>query len=401
MSSQFVIAMLNPTIGLLFAAAFFLLWTNQRGQSYILMIASSYVGSSAGFLIQDVGPDFANEFERIPSNICFLITGYLLIGGVLKRYGLRVPHALMCGIVALGAAGLVWFVLIEPNLTARVFMVNFLLGCIALVGAVGLYAVEKRHFVDRLVFWVTVMCVANFFLRPASIMLVFGFNDFVNFQQSLYWTTVQFTQVMISLMFALTLMVAIALDLIGELRREANTDTLSGLLNRRGFEEEAGKALKAGRAQGRTACLMIADLDHFKAINDTWGHDVGDRVIELFGRHVAAALEPGAVAGRIGGEEFAIFISDAEMGAARRLAETLRVRFADHVAGRLPQSLEPTTSIGLSLSGAETELYDLMRKADEALYNAKRLGRNQVQAFTPRDSGAAAAMPARHALAGA
>jgi len=398
MSSQFVIAMLNPTIGMLFAAAFFLLWTNQRGQAYILMIAASYVTSSVGFLIQDVGPDFANEFERIPANTCFLVTGYLLIGGVLKRYGLPVPHALMAGIVAAGAAGLCWFVLLRPDLTARVFMVNFLLGCIALIAAVKLYPIEKRHLVDRLVFWVTVLCVLNFFLRPALIMLVDGFNDFDNFQQSFYWTTVQFTQVMISLLFALTLMVAIALDLIGDLRHEANTDDLSGLLNRRGFEQEAGKALKAGRAQGRPACLMIADLDHFKAINDTYGHAVGDRTIDLFGKHVAASLEPGMIAGRIGGEEFAIFIADAELGAARRLAETLRVRFAEHIAGKLPPSLKPTTSIGLCVSATESELYDLMRKADEALYQAKRLGRNQVQAFTPRDSGALAA---KQALAGA
>lgn len=399
MTSQFVIAMLNPTIGMLFASAFFLLWTHRRGQNYILMIALSYVASSVGFLIQDVGPGFANKFERIPANVCFLITGYLLIGGVLKRYGLRIPHVLMAGIVVAGAAWQVWFVLFQPDLTARVFMVNFLLGCISLIAAVKLYPVEKGHFVDRLLFWVTVLCTANFFLRPASIMLLAGgFTDFGSFQQSFYWTTVQFTQVMISVLFALTLMVAIALDLIAELRREANTDKLSGLLNRRGFEQEAGDALRAARARGRTACLMIADLDHFKAINDTYGHAVGDRAIELFGRHVATSLEPGMIAGRIGGEEFAIFIPDAELGAARRLAETLRVRFTGHIAGKLPPSLKPTTSIGLCLSGTGSELYDLMHKADEALYHAKRLGRNQVQVFTPRESGAPTT---KQALAGA
>lgn len=394
MSSQFVIAMLNPTIGLLFASAFFLLWMNQRGQNYILMIAASYVMSSLGFLIQDVGPDFANEFERIPANICYLLTGYLLIGGVLKRYELRVPHLLMSGLVAIGAVGLYWFMLAQPNLTARVFMVNFLLGCFSLIGAVRLYTIEKRHFVDVLLFGVTVMCALNFFVRPASIMFLNGFNDFHIFQQSFYWTTVQFTQVMISVLFALTLMVAIAVDLIAKLRHEANTDKLSGLLNRRGFEEEAAGALKGGRAQGRATCLMIADLDHFKTINDTYGHTVGDRVIELFGRHIAASLEPGMVAGRIGGEEFAIFVPDAELGAARRFAETLRARLGDRTAGKLPPSLKPTTSIGLCLSGPGTELYDLMRKADEALYYAKGFGRNQVQVFTPREAGAGATRPA-------
>lgn len=393
MSSQFVIAMLNPTIGVLFASAFFLLWMNQRGQNYILMIAASYVTSSLGFLIQDVGPDFANEFERIPANIFYLITGYLLIGGVLKRYDLRIPHLLMSGLVLVGAAGLVWFVLVEPNLTARVFMVNFLLGCFSLIAVVRLYAIEKRHFVDILLFCVTAMCALNFLVRPASIMLAGGFDDFASFQQSFYWTTVQFTQVLISVLFALTLMVAIALDLIGELRREANTDKLSGLLNRRGFEQEVAAALKSGRAHGRTACLMIADLDHFKAINDTHGHAVGDKVIDLFGRHIAASLEPGMIAGRIGGEEFAIFVAETELGAARRFAETLRTQLAAHVADRLPASLRPTTSIGLCLSGSETELYDLMHKADEALYYAKGFGRNQVQVFTPREAGVGATKP--------
>ncbi len=394
MSSQFVIAMLNPTIGLLFAAAFFLLWMNQRGQNYILMIAASYVMSSLGFLIQDVGPDFSNEFERIPANTCFMLTGYLLIGGVLKRYGLRIPHALMSGIVLVGVAGLFWFVLIRPDLTARVFLINFLLGCISLIAAVRLYGVEKQHFVDRMLFWVSVLCTLNFFVRPASIMFLSGFSDFDNFQQSLYWTTVQFTQVMISVIFALNLMVAIALDLIAKLRQEANTDKLSGLLNRRGFEQEAGSALKRSAAQGHTACLMIADLDNFKKINDTYGHAVGDRVIDLFGQHIAASLEPGMIAGRIGGEEFAVFIPHAELGGARRFAETLRVRFIERIADELPSSLTPTTSIGLCLSGSETELYALLHKADEALYYAKGFGRNQVQVFTPREAGTGVFRPA-------
>ena len=397
MSSQFVIAMLNPTIGLLFAAAFFLLWTNQRGQRYILPIALSYVMSSVGFIIQDVGPDLPGGVQRIASNLCFLLTGYLLIAGVIRRYGLRIPHPLMASLVVIGTVWHSWFILVQSDLTARVLMANFLLGCFALIGAVRLYGVEKRHFIDQLLFWVTVLCAVNFFLRPTTIMfLAGGFTDFGSFQQSFYWTTVQFTQVMISVLFALTLMVAIALDLMAELRQEANTDKLSGLPNRRGFEREAGAALRSCAARQVPACLLIADLDHFKSINDTYGHAVGDEVIRLFGHHLAASLRPGMVAGRIGGEEFAVLIPDAEPGAARRFAEALRTDFARASNGLLPPSLVPTTSIGMCLMGPGTELYDLMRKADEALYHAKRLGRDQVQMFTPRES---ATIGARSALA--
>ena len=393
MNSQFVIAMINPSIGMLFAAAFLLLWTSQRGQSYILMVAASYVVSSTGFVIQDVGPDFANEFERIPANICFLVTGYLLVGGIIKRYGLRVPHGLLGSLVAVGAVGQFWFVLVQPDLTARIFLINFLLGCVSLIGAARLYRARKRHFVDRMLFWVTVACAVNFLLRPASIMLLAGgFTDFGSFQQSFYWTTVQFTQVMISVLFALTLMVAIALDLIGQLRQEANTDKLSGLLNRRGFEDEAALALRKCATRGLPVCLLIADLDHFKSINDTYGHAMGDRVIGLFGGHVLASLPSGAIAGRIGGEEFAVLTPGVGLAAGRLYAEGLRAGFPARTAGELPASLSPTASIGLCPGSPGSDLHDLLRRADEALYHAKRRGRDQVHALTPREP--AATLPA-------
>lgn len=396
MGSQLFIGLLNPGIGVLLAAAFFLLWLNQRSQTYVAIAAVSYVMSSLAFLIQDVGPSLPMDLNRLPANVCFLLAACLLIGAVLRRYGLRIPYLAFAAIVIAGTAGMWWFLVEQPSLTWRIYLINFLLGTVAAIGAVKLRNVEKRHAIDRLLFWVTVISAANFYLRPAIIMLVVGtFDDFGSFQQSLYWTTVQFTQALISIMFALSLMVAIAIDLIGELKREANTDKLSGLLNRRGFEQEGAALLARCREQNLSACLMIADLDHFKQINDNWGHAAGDRVIGLFGQQIAAQASGYMVAGRIGGEEFAVIVPGIGLGAARRFAEALRTGLAERAAGNLPRGLAPTVSVGLCLSTPGAELYDLMRQADEALYRAKALGRDQVQVFTPRAADAGEPLPSR------
>src|SRR3546814_9490492 len=101
-----------------------------------------------------------------------------------------------------------------------------------------------------------------------------GFDDYVGCHQSLYWTTVQFSQAMVSVVAAISLMVAVALDQIAELRREVDADDLSGLLNRRGFEAQAGAALRRCLDERRPVALIIADLDRFKSINDNHGHAV-------------------------------------------------------------------------------------------------------------------------------
>ena len=391
MNSQLFIALLNPGIGLLLASAFFLLWLNRRDQTYVAVAAASYLVSSVSFLIQDVGPSLPYDLERLPSNIGFLLTACLLVSAVLQRYRLRIPYIGFAAVVLAGAGGMYWFLVEQPSLSARIFLINFLVGVVAMTGAVKLYGIEKRHLVDRLLLVVLAVSAANFLVRPGAIMWLAGtFDSFDSFQRSLYWTTVQFTQAMISVSFALILLVATAIDLMAELRQEANTDKLSGLLNRRGFEAEATAALERCRAEGAPACLLIADLDDFKAINDTHGHSVGDQVIDLFGRQIALAAAGRGISGRIGGEEFAILLPGAEAGAARTFAEALRTGIALYCAGKLPSPLLPTVSIGVCMAEPGADLHDMMHRADQALYLAKRKGRNQVQVHAPTSGDPAA-----------
>lgn len=324
MNGQFFISLLNPGIGLLFAAAFFLLWLNRR-ERYVAYAAAAYTASALAFLILDVGPVLPMELQRLPANIGFLATGMLFAAAIIQRYALPVPWRAMGVTAAISTAAFTWFLLGQPSIAARILTISIGAGIIAIMIVVALWPVEKRHLIDRVLFWVAAFSALNLIIRPIVLLsLGGGFDNYVGFQQSVYWTTVQFSQAMVSIVAAISLMVAVALDQIAELRRQVDDDNLSGLLNRRGFEAQAGTALRRCIDADSPVALMIADLDHFKRVNDNHGHAVGDAIIAAFGAHVRAIAPANMIAGRIGGEEFALLAPGASIEAARQLAEAVR-----------------------------------------------------------------------------
>lgn len=384
MNGQFFISLLNPGIGLLFATAFFLLWLNRR-ERYVAYAAGAYTATALAFLIQDVGPVLPMELQRLPANFLFLMTGVLFAAAIIKRYALPVPWRAMAATAAVATAVFLWFLIGSPNIAARILSISIGAGIIAIMVVVALWPIEKRHLIDRVLFWVAAISALNLIVRPVVLLSLHGgFDDYVGFQQSIYWTTVQFSQAMVSVLAAISLMVAVALDQIAELRREVDADDLSGLLNRRGFEAQAAAALRRCLDEGAPVALIIADLDRFKSINDNHGHAVGDAIIAAFGAHVRLIGPAEMVAGRIGGEEFALLVPGAGVEAARRLAEGVRTGLAAACAGRIPASLCPTASFGIAIGAPGTGLPALMHEADQALYEAKRTGRNRVRAFAPK-----------------
>jgi diguanylate cyclase (GGDEF)-like protein len=164
-----------------------------------------------------------------------------------------------------------------------------------------------------------------------------------------------------------------------ELLRLSRTDHLTGLLNRRGFNEAAGLALAQANAGNRPAAAFMCDIDRFKTINDRFGHEFGDavlvrigEVLERFGR------EHDVLVARYGGEEFVGLIVGATAARASRLAERLRESCASQVISRDGYATHVTVSIGLTVASVTTTLPQIMRCADRALYTAKQEGRNRV-----------------------
>jgi diguanylate cyclase (GGDEF)-like protein len=160
----------------------------------------------------------------------------------------------------------------------------------------------------------------------------------------------------------------------------ASMDPLTGLLNRRGFGEATARMMEREAGAGRPITVMIFDIDHFKSVNDRFGHATGDEVLKLFSETVVANLRATDLIGRVGGEEFAALLP-CGMDEAVSAAERVREAFQDSGVAIDDEPLATTVSIGLAGGPADTELEVLMASADTALYQAKRGGRNQVRAI--------------------
>jgi diguanylate cyclase (GGDEF)-like protein len=169
-------------------------------------------------------------------------------------------------------------------------------------------------------------------------------------------------------------------SLQAELERQAHTDSLTGLANRRHFMDLAEKELSRTLRYGGSLAVLMVDLDHFKHINDTYGHNTGDLVLQSVAELFRRELRSIDCVGRLGGEEFAVLLPQSDSTGAREVAERLRKAIADTgVAREQGLPVHFTASIGLAaMPGAATNIDSLLSQADGALYEAKRSGRNRT-----------------------
>lgn len=158
---------------------------------------------------------------------------------------------------------------------------------------------------------------------------------------------------------------------------EARTDGLTGLANRRAFDRELEQMLVAYRKGGRSFVLALIDIDHFKAVNDTHGHQAGDRVLQHVAAMLRSELDQALMVARFGGEEFAVLSQGPLREFAGRMNE-LRRKMARERIDCGEANLEVTVSVGLSEPRDDLVVAPLIRRADEALYAAKKIGRNRV-----------------------
>ena len=164
-----------------------------------------------------------------------------------------------------------------------------------------------------------------------------------------------------------------------ELFALATKDSLTGLRNRRYFLEGAETEFARSRRHGRAFSLMLIDADHFKRINDTYGHDAGDRVLQAIAEVTTDCLREVDLIGRLGGEEFAVAMPDCELATALVVADRLRQQIAARMMETEAGVFTVTVSIGVAGASADDKtLNQMLRRSDQALYAAKHGGRNQV-----------------------
>jgi len=166
-----------------------------------------------------------------------------------------------------------------------------------------------------------------------------------------------------------------------EFELAASVDALTGLHNRRWLDDAFARMLRRCASDGRPICLLMIDIDRFKAFNDTWGHLSGDAVLRHVARQMSAHLRPTDLMARYGGEEFAALLPDSSREEALAIAERLRngVEWASLTLGESGETVSVTISLGLAEAHAGEALEDLVGRADGALYRAKDGGRNRIE----------------------
>lgn len=171
-------------------------------------------------------------------------------------------------------------------------------------------------------------------------------------------------------------LIAVAADVVEAREKESLTDPLTGLLNRRGFDLRLAKHFDSARARPLPSSVLLLDVDHFKRINDEFGHPGGDRVLRVLGTLLTQQVRPDDCVARFGGEEFVLLLDNCDAADAARVAEMLRERVAAHdfALGR-----PVTISLGVSEWRSGKDFAQVIADADAALYRAKQSGRNRVE----------------------
>ena len=390
----FILA-INLFIAALFALAFFLVGVSNRADKVAPYFSLAYVFGILYIVSEFILPlQDHPQFAYTAGFTAFLGAVTAVTLGVARRYSRPVPWPGVAAVVAVSVAAN-WFGYTLPHDTVLrnlIFQTPYAVmqACAAWI----ILASRRRQPIDVGLVALFTLSAAQFLSKPFAAVLLGGSGDSsATYLATTYALYSQSLGAILQVATGLLMLMLLVRDMLVEITARSETDPLSSVYNRRGFEERATPGMQH---PGVPAALVLADLDAFKSINDNYGHDIGDQVIVAFAALLRDNAPPKAVVGRMGGEEFAVFIPGANLAVARLLAETLRANFAALSVPGLPPFVRCTASFGVAERLDLESLSGLRRRADTALYTAKRDGRDRVAVAADPD---ADSMPA-HPLAG-
>ncbi len=332
-----------------------------------------------------------NRAQAMIGEVIFL-SAFLCYGhGLLVRLG-RPPMLLQRLAFALVAyAAIAHAILVADDLRTELQISDTTCAALLLWPMFVVYR-HLEHAIDWILFGVIGLAAIDCVVRVALLSSMVGAGSGIEaYGTSLYAAWAQASAGVISVLFALTALGTVVLDLITTYRDAADKDALTGLLNRHGFD----RALAACSANGRTAAVILCDIDHFKRVNDAHGHAAGDRILVAVAAILAARLPAMGHAARFGGEEFVLVLPGQSPAAAATLAEAIRRDLAAFDWREAGVEDGITASFGIAgLDPSEESVEEAVARADKALYAAKADGRNQVAlSEPPAPSGGARSRP--------
>lgn len=377
-AAAFVLA-INLFIAGIFATAFGVVAAYARSAVGARWLALAYgLGVANGVL------EFILPFQADPRLVGigifadFLFALSLCVVGLARHYGQTPPWRILTVLVAASLLTIVLIIDMPRSSMVRAVAYQVPYFAVQMVGVAVILRARHRQALDMALLVLFAVSALHFLGKPLIAAAIGSGDSPQAYINSTYAAISQSTGAVLLIANGLLMLLIIVRDAMAEMTARSETDKLSGLLNRRGFEERADRALATTLRAGVPGAMVVADLDHFKAINDNFGHAAGDGVIAAFAETLATAGEERAVMGRLGGEEFAVFLPGANLAAARLYAEGVRSGFAGLSFASLGPGRRVSASFGVAQLRPEDSLSDLLRRADAALYEAKKGGRDRV-----------------------
>lgn len=318
----------------------------------------------------------------IPDAISIIGANVLLLAGVLlfhfgsQRFFDQQPSfRFWLPLLAALFPVLVWFSVIQPDFNARVQMVCLLWASILLANARVVWRNGNEDFATRYTVVVMLLHATVIILRLLATLLPLPNEGlFTPTRVQTIYVTAN-TLMVIALLVGLVMLAAERLR--AELEHLATRDSLTGAMARRVLIEACEQELARCQRHGRSMALLMMDIDHFKAVNDTHGHQTGDRVLTDFVTRISSLLRRPDLLARFGGEEFVLLLPETAQEEAIAVAERILAQVAEPKEGLPPI----TVSIGVTTNRPDEDQIDaLLARADKALYKAKDEGRNRIAA---------------------
>lgn len=380
----FILA-INLFVAGLFALAFFLVGLSNRTDRTANWFAIAY-----GFVIVYLCCEFLQPIQTYPKPVYMagFTAFYLALTagtiGITRRYRVAVPWVSMGGLLAVGLCAN-WIGYDQGR--DSMFRMFAYQGPFAALQALCAWLVlrsRQRQPIDIAILATLCLGAAQYLSKPFVASWTGGPGDSPqSYIASTYALYSQSAGAVLQVTAGLLILTLLVRDMLVEITARSETDPLSGLYNRRGFEQRIEPGLAAVKKGGLSAALVVCDLDHFKSINDNYGHEMGDRVIALFATILRQVSGESTTVARMGGEEFSVFLPGSNAAAARLFAEGIRSAYAGSAIPGLPEWKRCTASFGVAEWHSDESVSDLRRRADAALYAAKRSGRDRVHMAEP------------------
>lgn len=380
MSAAVFVLAINLFVAFIFATAFGLAAFYARGSVGARWLAACYGLGMLNPLLEFMLPwQQGSRLVQVAIALTLLTAMSLGVVGLARNYRVDPPWRAL-GAFLVGALVLNIAILdMERNSALRNLLYQLPFFTVNLLAVLTIMRFPRRQLLDNALLALFALSALQFLLKPllaTALGIGTAAQDYIG---STYAAVSQSVGGMLVIATGLLLLLIILRDVMAEMTARSETDTLSGLLNRRGFETRSDRLLASTARSKIAGAVVVADLDHFKSINDSFGHEAGDGVIAGFAEILTLTAERSAVIGRMGGEEFAVFMPGANLATARLYAEGVRQSFANLSIVSLGPHRRVSASFGVAELGDGDTLSDLLRRADAALYEAKKAGRDRVR----------------------